>query len=345
MNLTLPPRVSTGDSVALVSPSWFGAGAFPHRVDRGRRYLESIGLHLKVMPNALEVGDWTAGTPQQRVDDLHQAFADPAVTVVLCAIGGNHSNELVDLLDYDLIRANPKILQGMSDITVLHCALQRHAGLATFYGPSLVTNLGEYPNVFDFTDRFLRAAWFGDDPIGFEAATEWTDEFLDYATKADLTRGRKVQPGDGWLWLQPGKATGTVLGGCLESLCWHVKGSPEWPDLDGSVLMLEMSEDALPPADVAASLTDLKRLGVMDQIAGLVFSRPFAYSPDDTEVLWKVVREATEGLGIPVLANVDCGHTEPMLTVPLGAEVRLDSTENSFATTGVPTSAPTCSQS
>src|SRR6185503_9789426 len=100
---------------------------------------------LKIMPNATAVGDCTAGTAQQRVDDLHTAFADPEVTVVLSAIGGDNSDELVDLLDYDLIRAHPKVFQGMSDITVLHCARQRHAGLATFYGPSLVTNLGENP--------------------------------------------------------------------------------------------------------------------------------------------------------------------------------------------------------
>ena len=101
--------------------------------------------------------------------------------------------------------------------------------------------------------------------------------------------------------------------------------------------MLELSEDALPPPDVAASLTDLKRFGVMGQIAGLVFARPYAYSPGDTEMLWKVVHNATDGLGIPVLANVDCGHTEPMLTTPLGIEARLDSTDNAFATTAAPT--------
>lgn len=163
--LALPPRVQPGDSVALVSPSWFAAGAFPHRVDRGRLYLESLGLRLKVMPNATAMGDWTAGTARQRVDDLHTAFADPEVSVVLCAIGGNHSNELVDLLDYDLIRTHPKVFQGLSDITVLHSALHHHGGLATFYGPALVTNLAEYPIVFEMTDRIMRAAWFGDDPL------------------------------------------------------------------------------------------------------------------------------------------------------------------------------------
>jgi muramoyltetrapeptide carboxypeptidase len=335
--LTLPPQVKPGDSVALVSPSWFAAGAFPHRVERGRDYIESLGLHLDVMPNAMEKGQWTAGTPQQRVDDLHAAFTDPEVSVVLCAIGGNHSNELVDLLDYDLIRAHPKIFQGLSDITVLHCALQHHAGLATFYGPALVTSLAEYPRVFEQTDRSLRAAWFGDQPIEFEPSTEWTDEFLDFGTKADLTRARETRPGEGWVWLHPGTAMGPILGGCLESLCWHVKGSTEWPDLEDSVLLLELSEEAPSPATVSSYLTDLRRLGVMDQICGLVFSRPINYQADDVQILWSVVRDATAGAGIPVLANFDCGHSDPMLTMPLGVEVRLDSATGSFATLAAPT--------
>ncbi|MEY2401489.1 MAG: muramoyltetrapeptide carboxypeptidase [Ilumatobacteraceae bacterium] len=335
--LTLPPRVKPDDSVALVSPSWFAAGAFPHRVARGRAYIESLGLHLKVMPNAMEKGDWAAGSARQRADDLHAAFADAEVAVVLCAIGGNHSNEVLDLLDYDLIRAHPKIFQGLSDITVLHCALQHHAGMATFYGPALVTNLGEYPEVFELTDRMMRAAWFGGMPLVFESADEWTDEFLDFGTKADLTRARARRPGGGWLWLHPGTASGPIRGGCLESLCWHVKGSPEWPDLDGSLLLLEISEEAPSPAIVASLLTDLRRLGVMDQIRGLVFSRPINYRADDIPILWKVVRDATDGAGIPVMVNFDCGHSDPMLTVPLGVEACLDSTTESFATTAAPT--------
>ena len=235
------------------------------------------------------------GTPSQRADDLHAAFADPEVAVVLCAIAGNHSNELVDLLDYDLIRANPKVFQGLSDITVLHCALHRHAGLATFYGPALVTSLAEFPAVFEQTDRSMRAAWFGDGPIEYEPATEWTDEFLDFATKADLTRARERMPGDGWVWLHHGVAESPIFGGCLESLCWHVKGSAEWPDLEGCVLLLEPSEDAPSPAEVSSYLTDLRRLGAMNQISGLVFSRPINYRAKDIPTLWKVVRDATDG--------------------------------------------------
>lgn len=143
--------------------------------------------------------------------------------------------------------------------------------------------------------------------------------------------------GGGWAWLHPGTARGPLLGGCLESLCWHVKGTPEWPALDGSVLLLEPSEEAPSPATVAAYLTDLRRIGVMDQIAGLVFSRPASYAPKDVTILWNVVRQASEGLGIPVLANFDCGHTDPMLTVPLGVEVLLDSAAGMLVTTAAPT--------
>src|SRR4029079_6978129 len=103
------------------------------------------------------------------------------------------------------------------------------------------------------------------------------------------------------------------------------------------VLLFELSEEAPSPASVASYLTDLRRLGVFEQICALVFSRPMSYAPDDVALLWNVVRSATDGLGIPVLANVDCGHTDPMLTVPLGVEVTLDSDANSFATGAAPT--------
>jgi muramoyltetrapeptide carboxypeptidase len=125
------------------------------------------------------------------VQDLHQAFLDDEVSVVLAGIGGNHSNQLLPLLDYDLIQAHPKVFQGYSDITVLSWALTKHAGLATFYGPALISELGEFPNVFPYTDHYLRAAWFDDQPISYEQSDTWTDDLLDWNMQADLTRPRE----------------------------------------------------------------------------------------------------------------------------------------------------------
>src|SRR5262249_27137328 len=151
------------------------------------------------------------GSPEARADDIHRAFADPDVSVVLCAIGGNHSNQVIPHLDMELIRRNPKVFQGYSDMTVLLWALGRHAGLRTFHGPSLLAEMGEFPAVLPYTDRFLRAAWFGTEPLTFEPTELWTDEFLDWFKKLDLERPRRLKPGGGWRTLRPGRAEGPIV--------------------------------------------------------------------------------------------------------------------------------------
>jgi muramoyltetrapeptide carboxypeptidase len=328
--LVRPPRVREGDVVAVVSPSFGAVGRWPHRVERGTAYLESLGLRVRLMPNAARSETWVSAPAEDRAADIHAAFADDEVTVVLAGIGGNHSNQLLPLLDYDLIGSHPKVFQGYSDITVLHWAIARHAGLSTFYGPALVPELGEFPTVLPFTDRYLRAAWFDDGPIELEPAESWTDEFLDFDKQTDLTRARALRAGEGWVTLRGGRASGPLLGGCLESLCWHVKGSPAWLDPTGAIVFLETSEEAPSPAHVDAYLTDLEQLGVFEGAAALVVARPYGYTPERAALLWDVVVQRTETAGIPVLANVDCGHADPMLTLPIGAQAELDADAKTF---------------
>jgi muramoyltetrapeptide carboxypeptidase len=329
-----PRRVRPGDTVAIVSPSFPAAATWPHRAERGIAYLETLGLRAKVMPNASRSGHWTSGSPEERAADLHEAFADPDVSVVLCSIGGNHSNQLLSHLDFDLIRANPKLFQGYSDMTVLHWAIGLETGLSTFYGPALVPELGEFPEVLPLTDRFLRAAWFGDEPLRYEPATAWTDELLDWNERLDLTRPRELRESEGWATVRGGAAEGPLVGGCLETICWHLKGSSYWPDFDGAILMLESSEERPPPSDVDAYLTDLEQLGVLDAIAGLVYARPYGYDDRARETLWSVLADHVR---CPTLANVDCGHADPMLTLPLGQTVRLDAGARSLETRDAPT--------
>jgi muramoyltetrapeptide carboxypeptidase LdcA involved in peptidoglycan recycling len=121
--------------VAVVSPSAGAAGRYPHRVERARAYLKSLGLRVRLMPNAAGIDRWVSAPAEARAEDIHQAFLDDEVAVVLAAIGGNHSNQLLPFLDYELIRSHPKVFQGYSDITVLHWAFLKHAHLSSFYGP------------------------------------------------------------------------------------------------------------------------------------------------------------------------------------------------------------------
>ncbi len=329
-DLEAPPRVRAGDTVAIISPSAPAVAWWPHRVARGRAYLESLGLQVRLMPNAGGKAGWVSASPQARAADIHAAFLDDRVRVVLASIGGNHANQILPHLDFDLLAAHPKILQGYSDVTVLLWAIAQRSGLRTFHGPSLALELAEFPAVLPDTDRFLRAAWFEAAPIRFEPAAEWTDEFLDFVTQADLTRARARRPSSGWITLRSGAAEGPLIGGCLETICWHLKGSAFWPDLRGAILFLETSEEAPSPAHVDAYLTDLEHLGVFDAVAGLVVGRPTRYTDEQTTALWDVVADRTASAGIPVLGNVDLGHTDPMLTLPIGARARLDAGGRDF---------------
>jgi muramoyltetrapeptide carboxypeptidase LdcA involved in peptidoglycan recycling len=320
----IPRPVREGDTVAVVSPSWGAVGQWPHRAERGRSYLESLGLNVRVMPNAARNESWISAPAEARAEDLHEAFADESVSVVLAGIGGNHSNQLLPLLDFDLIGRNPKVWQGYSDMTVLHWAFLKHARLATFYGPAYTLGLAEYPEVIPFTDRWLRAAWFRTEPLKFAPASEWTDEILDFDEQLDLTRPRTMQPSEGWRVLREGTATGPVIGGCLETICWHLKGSSSWIDPDGAIFFLETSEEAPSPEHVDAYLTDLEQLGVFEGAVGLLVGRPMSYSTEDTEALWRVIEQRTRASGIPVIANIDCSHTDPMITLPLGVPAILN---------------------
>jgi muramoyltetrapeptide carboxypeptidase LdcA involved in peptidoglycan recycling len=114
-------------------------------------------------------------------------------------------------------------------------------------------------------------------------------------------------------------------------LAWHIKGSTEWPDLEGAVLFLETSEEGPSPEHVDSYLTDFENMGVFEAITGLVVGRPAAYTQANTELLWEVVERRTSAAGIPVLANIDCGHTDPMLTLPLGETARIDAGARGFA--------------
>jgi muramoyltetrapeptide carboxypeptidase len=147
---------------------------------------------------------------------------------------------------------------------------------------------------------------------------------LDWNTKLDLTRPRELRESEGWVTIREGVASGPLVGGCLESICWHVKGSAAWATPEGALLLLETSEEAPPPSDVDAYLTDLEQLGVFDAAAGLLVARPMKYADEARRRLWEVVERRTDAAGLPVLANVEAGHADPMVTLPFGVDAEVD---------------------
>ncbi|MHB9059863.1 MAG: S66 family peptidase, partial [Bacillota bacterium] len=310
-----PRALRKGDTIGIISPSSGAAGLFPHRVERGRAALEGLGFRVVLAEHAMGRRGWVSGTPEERAADLHRMFADPSVKGILAAIGGDHSCQLLPRLDFDLIAANPKVFVGFSDVTVLNLAIHARTGLVTFNGPTLMTEFAEYPEAPAYSvEHFLKAvaapAPIGEAvptlaPIGDLApAPALTDEFLDWRTKADLTRPRALQPSSGWAWLKPGRGEGPLLGGCIESM-QHLRGTRYWPDFRGALLFLETSEDKPSPAWVDGVLADYENMGVLGSINGLVFGRPYGYSDDERAALHRVIVERTRAYSFPVLADVD----------------------------------------
>jgi muramoyltetrapeptide carboxypeptidase LdcA involved in peptidoglycan recycling len=133
-----------------------------------------------------------------------------------------------------------------------------------------------------------------------------------------------MRPSQGWVCIREGSAEGFLLGGCLETIMWHVRGTDIWSEPDGAIFFVETSEEAPSPAHVDAYFTTLELTGVFDRISGLVVGRPAGYTDDLRSAMHEAVARRTEASGIPVIADVDIGHTDPMLTLPFGGRARLD---------------------
>ncbi|KAF2148569.1 peptidase S66, LD-carboxypeptidase A [Myriangium duriaei CBS 260.36] len=331
------PRLERGDLIAFVSPSARLNNLFSHRIERGVAFFEKAGYRVRVIFDQLS-DDYATGI-QQRCDELHQAFRDPEIKAIICTIGGNSCNELLEHLDYDLIRHNPKIFCGFSDITLLHAAFWSQAGLHTFYGPAVITNFADYPTPLSFISENFFSTVCGrgiSGPAPVPRSPGWSQEWLDWLDPVTDRTPRTLQPtASKTRWLRPGQATGRLLGGCLPSVM-QTLATKYSPNYTGAVLLLETPEAEHRPdapwgvEQARSALTDLRNAGVLGKITGLVLGRPFLYDQEMTERFEQVVLEQCRGTDFPVLANVDVGHTHPIATLALGCLVRLDSEADAF---------------
>jgi muramoyltetrapeptide carboxypeptidase len=321
-----PPALRPGDTIAVVSPSCPAAAFLTEEVRRGTEALERMGFQVRLMPHAKGVRGWTSGTVQERLDDLHQAFADPGVHAVLYSIGGLHSAQLLAGLDMELIAANPKVFCGYSDATSLLNAVHAATGLVTFYGPALIPQFGELPEPYpETTGHFLRvtteAAAAGPLPrIPYQV----TDQ--DYARREREQRPRDSEPAAARSVLRPGSASGPALAICLPS-ARDLVGTRWQPDTAGRVLFVETPEPPYTPAAADADLWHLRNAGLLDEVAAVVLGRPLGWDTVETEAFTEAVTACLDGLDVPVVTEVEFGHTNPILTLPNGVLVAVDGTE------------------
>lgn len=315
MKLTQPPRLKNGDMIRVIAPARSRAMVAEH--DHSaliRARFEQMNLRLSFGSHVDERDSFDSSSVESRVSDLHAAFADPEVAGILTVIGGFNSNELLPHLDWDLIAANPKILCGYSDITALQNAILAHTGLVTYSGPHW-SSFGMRDH-FEQTQRWFMAALMDGAPLDLEPSGSWTDDewFLDQDN-------RNPMPGEGWWALQPGTASGRIVGGNLCTLNL-LQGTAHMPALDGALLFVEDDFESH-PATFARDLTSLLQVPGASTITGLVIGRFQRASGMTQELLRQIVQTQPALRGLPVLANADFGHTQPQITLPIGGWAEL----------------------
>jgi muramoyltetrapeptide carboxypeptidase len=292
--LQRPPRLAPGARVAVVAPS---GPVAEDRLAAGLDILRGWDLDPVLQPHVLDrhgALGYLAGTDADRAADLQRAWCDPDVAAVLCARGGYGAQRMVDLLDWEAMRAaGPKVLVGFSDVTVLHRAFAARLGLVTLYGP-VASGADFVKNTR--TQEHLRATLFAPETVRTIAA--------------------------GGPALVPGRVRGVTLGGCLSLLAADL-GTPLAPPVAGGGLLL-LEDVGEQPYRVDRLLTQLLRSGRLDGVAGIGLGSWAACGPYDE--LRAVFADRLGDLGVPVLEEMGFGHCDGALTVPFGVAAELDAT-------------------
>ncbi|MFF2754952.1 S66 peptidase family protein [Psychrobacillus sp. NPDC058041] len=335
--LKKPKMLQAGDKVATISLSWGGAGEpdLKWRYEQGVERLEKVfQLEVVPMPNSLMGGDYLYENPKARAEDLMNAFKDPTIKGIVSNIGGSESIRLLPYIDFDVIRDNPKVFIGYSDSTVTHLFCHK-AGISSFYGPSVLVDFAENVEMHEYTVEALKKTLFSNDVIGeVKPATEWTSVRLEWIIENKNSK-RRMNTNRGYELLQgTGVVQGRLIGGCIEVLEF-AKGTALWPEAsywENSILFFETSEDMPEPTLIEYWLRNYGSQGILQNAKGIVFGKPQneKYYEEYKESILRIMKELDLN-ELPVLYNLNFGHTEPKFVLPYGALAEIDCENCTFS--------------
>jgi muramoyltetrapeptide carboxypeptidase LdcA involved in peptidoglycan recycling len=346
-DFTTPPPLSPGDSVAIVAPASGLAAQFPHVYERGLERLRSVfDLEPVEFPTATKDDDYLQAHPEQPAADVEDAFARDDISGVIATIGGNDQIRVLDHLDPDVLRANPTRFFGISDNTNLAQFLWRE-GVVSYYGGHVLTDLAIPGPLPEYLEESLRTAFFEETIGPIQPAPAFTDEDKGWADPAEIETVPEMEDNPGWLW-RGGQAAveGRTWGGNLEVtyLQLAADGCVPPPDaLDGAVLLLETSEELPDAGVVKRMLMAMGERGLLERFDAVLVGRVKARShlversrterEDYREAIHETIVDtvAQYNEAAPVVCNVDFGHTNPIVPVPIGGQVSVDPQEERIA--------------
>ena len=318
MQKIIPEKLQNGDKVMIIAPAR-GLKIIGQDVRKvATERLNSLGLEVVFAPNTIDE-NWDymgSSSIEKRVEDIHTAFKDKTVKAILTVIGGFNSNQLLKYLDYELIRNNPKIFCGYSDITALSNAILAKTGLQTYYGPHYSSLGMKYGCDYTF-EHFIKMLTT-DETDNVEPSQIWSDDlwFLDQEK-------RDFEANEGFWVIHAGKAKGTIAGG---NLCTYnlLLGTPYRRKFtEDTILFIEDTASA-PLQDFERDLQALIYQEDFFNVKGIVIGRFQKGSQITREGLEYIINTKEELKNMPIIANVDFGHTYPLLTIPLGGTATIE---------------------
>ena len=341
MQFRQPSPLKPEDKVAIVSPSSGMPFLFPWVYEQGIERLRTV-FHLEPVeyPTARQSPEYLSQNPKARAEDINRAFADPSIKAVIATIGGNDQIRILPYLDPELISKNSKIFMGYSDCTNLHMFLW-NLGIISYYGGAIMTQFAMGGGMQEYTIHSIRRAFF-DQSIGkIHSALEYSDADLDWSDKENLSKHRPMYPSGGWIWHNCSNEPiiGRLWGGCLEVLDMHLsvrRYLPDFERLNDTILFIETSEEMPTEGFVYRFIASLGELDLLDKFKAILVAYPKAQfcnkqPPWGRETFIATQREAIKDAlkdyhaSMPVIFNMNFGHTDPQIIIPNGGLISIDS--------------------
>ncbi len=312
--MIIPKKINKNSHIRVISLSRSMSILSKESIDAAIDSLQKFGFKLSFGKNVNEIDEFNSSPIKSRVEDLHEAFSDPTVDAVLTVIGGYNSNQLLDYVDYELIKKYPKILCGFSDITAIANAITAKTSMVTYTGPHFSS--WAIKKGFDYSVEYFTKCCMTDEPYDFKPSETWSDDawYLDQENREFLTN-------EGYWVINPGEAIGRTVGSharCLAAL----QGTQYWPSLKDSILLIEEDEE-INPERFDRILQSFIHQPDFNGVKGILIGRFQKKTKMTKDLLEKIIQSKKELSGIPIMANLNFGHTMPLGTLPIGGTISI----------------------
>lgn len=313
MQRIYPSKLKPGDEIRVIAPSRSLALINKETRKIADERFKELGLKISFGMHVEEIDVFSSSSVASRLEDLHDAFSDQNIKAILTVIGGFNSNQLLKGIDWDVLHSNPKIFCGFSDITALNDAILAKTGLITYSGPHYSTfGMQQY---FEYVLKYFKRCLMAEEPYELQPVDEWTDDpwFLDQSKRNPIKN-------EGWWVVNEGAAEGGICGGNISTFSL-LQGTEYMPPLKNTILFIEDDAESH-PQHFDRDLMSLIHQPDFEGVRGIIIGRFQRESGMTRDLLTALIRAKKELNNIPVIGNVDFGHTNQIITYPIGGTAK-----------------------